>query len=298
MAKIQVWYHANCDDGFGAAWAAYKFFEKHPPNQKVIYLAVEYNKPNPPVEDGDVVYIVDFSYPLDVLRSIVANNQVDLWILDHHIGARDILEQANKDGIAQCIFDNERSGAAITWNFFHEDNLPLLLRYVQANDLWKHDTMPSCKEVIRYIRSFKHKFDVWTAIDEKMTMDLASVIDAGSSIERFFMQQLNFALDATGKLINFAGHSCPVANVPKLFSSDGCHTLMQRFHTEIAMTYFVRADNEVEVSLRSRKEGPDVSKIAKAYGGGGHTNAAGFMMPARQFIAQIIEVPYHKTIQE
>lgn len=32
-------------------------------------------------------------------------------------------------------------------------------------------------------------------------------------------------------------------------------------------------------SLRSTEDGPDVSEIAKSYGGGGHKNAAGFQMP-------------------
>ena len=33
-------------------------------------------------------------------------------------------------------------------------------------------------------------------------------------------------------------------------------------------------------SLRSRRDGVDVSQIAATYGGGGHRGAAGFLMPS------------------
>ena len=41
-------------------------------------------------------------------------------------------------------------------------------------------------------------------------------------------------------------------------------------------TFFIRADGKRVWSLRSREGGIDVSVIAKAHGGGGHAQAAGF----------------------
>lgn len=46
----------------------------------------------------------------------------------------------------------------------------------------------------------------------------------------------------------------------------------------VAACYWDTPEGRV-FSLRSTDTGPDVSEIAKAYGGGGHAHAAGFRVP-------------------
>jgi len=62
--KTQVLYHANCPDGFCAAWAAYTVF-----GDDAEYLPVQYGQ-DPPDVAGNRVYIVDFSYKREVMRRI------------------------------------------------------------------------------------------------------------------------------------------------------------------------------------------------------------------------------------
>jgi nanoRNase/pAp phosphatase (c-di-AMP/oligoRNAs hydrolase) len=65
----------------------------------------------------------------------------------------------------------------------------------------------------------------------------------------------------------------PVVNLPYMMASEAANRLAEG--EPFAAAYFDRADARV-FSLRSRG---DVSAIAKAYGGGGHRNAAGFQGP-------------------
>jgi nanoRNase/pAp phosphatase (c-di-AMP/oligoRNAs hydrolase) len=55
------------------------------------------------------------------------------------------------------------------------------------------------------------------------------------------------------------------------------HALLDKFPgAPFAATFVIRADGFMQWSLRSEDSREDVSAIAKANGGGGHRNAAGF----------------------
>ncbi|MBK7647947.1 MAG: hypothetical protein IPJ12_12475 [Betaproteobacteria bacterium] len=47
---------------------------------------------------------------------------------------------------------------------------------------------------------------------------------------------------------------------------------------------------EIKASLRSKGKTLDVATIASRYGGGGHTNASGFQMPAQQFFSEVLNL--------
>ena len=65
--QTKVLYHANCNDGAGAALAAYISM-----GDTAEYIQVQYGKPPPECGPGDVVYIVDFSYKHDVMLQLEA----------------------------------------------------------------------------------------------------------------------------------------------------------------------------------------------------------------------------------
>lgn len=62
---VSVIYHKNCADGFGAAWC---FWRKY--GTKAEYFGGVYNRP-PPDVTGKEVYLVDFSYPIDVVQQML-----------------------------------------------------------------------------------------------------------------------------------------------------------------------------------------------------------------------------------
>ncbi len=74
------------------------------------------------------------------------------------------------------------------------------------------------------------------------------------------------------------GYNMPVANIPYTLTSDAGNLMARADSHKVAACYWDTPNGRV-FSLRSTQDGPDVSLIAKSYGGGGHKNAAGFQMP-------------------
>jgi oligoribonuclease NrnB/cAMP/cGMP phosphodiesterase (DHH superfamily) len=76
-------------------------------------------------------------------------------------------------------------------------------------------------------------------------------------------------------LVAFQGKTVPAVQSAILNSQigerlSGRHPFVVIWHDRDGRRYF---------SLRSREDGPDVEAIARQYGGGGHTHAAGFSVP-------------------
>jgi hypothetical protein len=82
-----VIYHDKCADGIVAAWACWKRWGDAPE-----YLAANYGHQPPANVANRNILIVDFSYPADDLRSMVAAGARSIVVLDHHKTAQEALE--------------------------------------------------------------------------------------------------------------------------------------------------------------------------------------------------------------
>jgi hypothetical protein len=297
-------YHGNCADGFGAAWAVWKAF-----GDDVQFVPGVYGK-EPPVCDGKNVLMVDFSYKRPVLDALLRTGDVHqamtILILDHHkTAAADLADIATPEGHAQpgaydpdywrrkwegamewpvrCIFDMERSGAQIAWDFFHPGKpRPKLIDYVGDRDLWRFN-LPKSREIAAWVFSHPYDFDVWNELSSQLAHDMPSAAAEGAAIERKHHKDIAELLAITRRKMIIGGHVVPVANLPYTMASDAAHALCEPFDDGLsgscippfAACYFDRPDARV-FSLRSLEDGADVSEVAKAYGGGGHKHAAGF----------------------
>jgi len=140
-------YHGNCADGFSAAWVVHQYFG----DGEVDFHPGVYGQEPPDVQDRDVI-LVDFSYKRPVL-DVMATKASSILILDHHkTAAEDLAGFPNpEDGYApdrwrmleamhgaaaiRAVFDMNRSGAGITWDFFFPDRpRPQLLNHIEDRD--------------------------------------------------------------------------------------------------------------------------------------------------------------------
>lgn len=129
-----VLYHGDCVDGFASAFSCWLYNKKKGNKaKKITYIACQYQK-QPPMLNNKNVLICDFSYKYNVLKNIMRDVN-KIAILDHHQSAEKDLQQIPKEN---KIFDMKHSGAYITWAyFFGEDNVPLMIKYIEDNDIWK-----------------------------------------------------------------------------------------------------------------------------------------------------------------
>src|SRR5262245_26642726 len=108
-----VLYHANCADGFCAAWVAWKRF-----GEDAKYIPVHYGQRPPKMEPGAEVYLLDFSYKPSVLTDICQTANM-VTVIDHHKTFQEDLIAATQDNWlrpANCkiCFNIDHSGGRLT----------------------------------------------------------------------------------------------------------------------------------------------------------------------------------------
>lgn len=282
-------YHADCQDGFSAAWAVWKAL-----GDIEFYRGIHGEAPPLDLMADKHVILVDFSYPLEKINQII-EVCASLLILDHHKTAREALSTFPAEGfgwddhkkIASCavgnnpmlkvgvVFDMERSGAVIAWNYFHpRQAVPQLLLHVQDRDLWKFE-LESTRDITGYLFSLPYSFRVWDLTVSNFPASRLEKIKLGEAINRKHDKDIAELLPLTKRLMAIGGYQVPVANMPYTMASDAANIMA--VGQPFAATYY---DGRVFrfFSLRSVPGGVDVSEVAKKYGGGGHKHASGFRM--------------------
>jgi hypothetical protein len=247
-----VLYHAECSDGFGAAWALWKKF----PN--ISFLPVQHGQPPPHDLKDRRVVIVDFSYSRPILEAMASETK-ELLVLDHHITAERTL-----DGFSNAYFDQTKSGAVLSWEWAHGTAAPWLLQYIQDKDLWTW-VLPGSREINAALASYPFDFTVWDGFTQTI------LEQEGRAILRY-EHELVGKLVAQAALVEFQGVVVPAVQSAILTSQIGerlspHHPFCLIWHDRDGRRYF---------SMRSRSDGTDVGTIAVSFGGGGHTHAAGF----------------------
>lgn len=219
--------------------------------------------------ESEAVYILDFSYPLDVTMHLQTDRKVT--ILDHHVTAKETLLPLIKAlpelKNLEIHFDMERSGAGIAWDYFHR-GAPRhsLIDYIEDRDLWRFK-LPFSREVHAALVSYPMSFNLWD------TFTVGELIAEGKSLVRLY-DQLVEKICARPWIINISGHHVPVVNTTIAWSEVGDY-LLKKFPQVPFVASFTEYGSHTMWSLRS---GPhfDVSQVAKKFGGGGHKQAAGF----------------------
>lgn len=294
MKKLCI-YHGNCADGFGAAYAVWKAL-----GDDVEFHPGVYQDPPPDVTGRDVI-LVDFSYKAPVIEEM-AKTARTITILDHHKSAAENLEgydarhpDAHPDLMSwgfdkfaeeaaaqhvppvRALFDIERSGAMIAWQYFHRTSPPRLFEHLQDRDLWQFK-LTGTREIQAVVFSHPYDLAVWDELVARCDHigSHREMIVEGAPIERKHFKDIDELLKVVTRRMVIAGQDVPVANLPYTLTSDAGHKLAQG--ELFAACYWDTPEGRV-FSLRSNDDGLDVAEIAKLYGGGGHRNASGFRLP-------------------
>jgi hypothetical protein len=325
-APVTVMYHADCLDGFGAAYAAWRRF-----GDAATYRPMHHGEAWTMADlAGHEVFILDFSFPPEKLEEM-ATIAASVTQIDHHASALKAWGNrllANERGEHSCrhpslplniFFDLDKSGARLAWEHFHpEAPLPLALRHIEEQDLWRF-TLAGTRPFCRALRLIPFDFAAWHQLvietPDEATPRYRETIIQGTAIEQFFLREIEHlaqshlrtpacvrgepvdALQAQrhGQAIltdgDLAWLSIPgiAINANALFASELGNSLAEQSGT-YGLIWQFSGDGEVKASLRSKGKTLDVSVIATRYGGGGHPNAAGFRMPAEQFFSEVLKM--------
>lgn len=297
-----VLYHAQCRDGQASAWVASKAL----PNAELI--PVQYGS-QPPLElaKGRDVYVIDFSWKRVEMKQLILVSRSTV-VLDHHktaaVELKDILLELQQIDQRQpgdrIVFDMERSGAGISWDYFHPvdwlcdacgasdtghheawdpfghqpgcpEGRPWVVNYVEDRDLWRW-ALPSSREVNAYVATLPYDLE---ALDHIPTRETAIELGKGAQAAVHCYAD---AVCANAYEIEVGGYHVPSVTACQHNISEVLERLMELTPSApFVVGWWRRPDGHFAYSLRS-KGIFDVSQIAGRYGGGGHQNAAGFQM--------------------
>lgn len=269
-----VVYHAPCNDGFASAVVAYLY------NHNLTFLPVNHDQLSDLGETlkGKRVVFIDISPKQADLKNWDMEAYV---ILDHHISAecelKSVLEY-NK------VFDMQHSGCGLAWKYFYgtQAPMPLFLEFIQARDLWKQEQLEGCAAFTAGLHAL-----IETCANEWVNLmnspeKMISLIHTGGRLEQERMRRVERYVKKAVKrsisafpevdiyVINCTDSSCT--------SDAGAQLTLQNPMQAVGLLWSYDGERkEYHISIRSMsKVGPDVSLIAKYYGGGGHRAASGF----------------------
>lgn len=273
-----VIYHGGCPDGFGAMFAFWLKFK-----DEYEYLAAGHSDAPPDLTDRTVI-MVDFCYGRDVIEEIMKVAK-HVTILDHHVSAMNALEDFEHSNLDKR-FDMTMSGAVLAdryVNDYPESYTPTFFLMIQDRDLWKNEIHGSA-EFCAALYSYEYDVNVWHTLYDISKFDIMYIIKEGEIILRRYKKDVNETVKKCRRMTNIGGFDVPIASLPYIFASDGCDIMAEGY--PFAASYYDTATDR-RFSLRSKRDGEDVSLIAMTYGGGGHKHASGFIVPRDHDLAKI-----------
>lgn len=297
LEKYIVIYHGRCPDGWTARLAAEAYFK----SQKyidIIYYEGNYSD----IFDVNLcqdrtVYLVDFSFPPEILLKIKELCS-SLIIIDHHVSAHVNIMKYVKESLAgdwsklydEYIYDIDRSGAGLTWEYFH-GKVPMLAQYIEDRDIHTFK-LKDTASICAYLNSIPYDVDIWLKeinFFESPTY-LEKITATGAALNALIVQNTQMILRNAYK-VNFCGHNTYAVNT-SILQSHVANYMYENMNVEFGIAYFTLDGENIIVSLRSAKDGFNCLELAEKFGGGGHRAACGFMIKLSEM--NKIFIPGHK----
>ncbi len=268
MERTVILYHGSCPDGFGGAYAAWKRF-----GDTAEYIPLHRGDDLPAGLEGDNLYFVDFTYEMGAMEHFVSIAKT-VTVLDHHIGMKEVVES-----MPAFIFDNNKSGAGIAWSYFNPElSFPTLLAHVQDDDLFRF-ALPDTKAILSYLTVHPFTFESW---DELASMlehpEESKVLLARARAYAEYGTLLAESAADKAKLVEFEGFRCMFANAhPSKTMKSLVGNILARRVPPLALVVSAHPKG-FGVSIRGDGS-VNVAQIAEKYGGNGHHDSAGFLIP-------------------
>lgn len=295
-----VVYHKDCPDGVTSLWCVHHYAKEHEYESIPMCAGVD------PINDftNKKIIFMDVCPSFNTLL-VLSNVATSVTILDHHKSAYDMYEK-NKEILdtmsnLNFIFDMNRSGCQITWDYFFEGNpRPWFIEYVADRDLWSWQ-LKNSKEINSALdclnlldaSNFEHMDKLLTFLPT----DIDELVTVGNIINSYQKKLVEKQVKQSNEGILEVDNMEYYVNVGTInhLVSDLGNELTKKLTSEniipdfaVVWNYDIK-EKMYYVSLRGHNLSPDLSKIAKHFGGGGHAKAAGFKISNIYDILEILK---------
>lgn len=299
--------HHNCDDGYMAKLVVARYIaENNLPEPE--YLPGDYA--NVDIEywrekvSGKKVFVADFSFKNPVKGAIESACQ-SMLILDHHATAKEVLKDSVFDNVTldNCeamlkehkivaLFDMERCGSRMTWDFFFPDeDLPILLEWVDYQDRAVKG-INRISDFTYWLRSRPEeyrtpdRYDFLFSLDD--TFEFEAAIDTGADIAKYHASISNDC----AKTIRFAEMVDNERTVrigytiaSYALASSVANIITRRDDCDVGLVFYQGENANRPYGISMRSDGTGQARVlAERLGGGGHPDAAGVNLSVNEFL--------------
>lgn len=233
------------------------------------------------IGNGEAVFMVDFSLqPFADMEKL--NRMCDLIWIDHHASAI-------KDSDGYHFGGTQRSGIGaceLCWEYFDSGAVPQGIRLLAQYDVWNHsdhNTIPF-QYGLRLENTIPNGHSIeslWGSLFTGVDGVVSDVVKNGRLVLEYVKQENQKYCSACSFETELDGLRCVAIN--KMLTNSQVFDSVWDNKKYDAMLTFGRRRGFWTVSLYTDKPGVDVSLIAKARGGGGHVQAAGFQCDSLPF---------------
>ena len=199
-------------------------------------------------------------------------------MVDHHKTAREELVDLPTN--VEVKFDMNKSGATMSWEFFHNEEPPKLLQYIEDRDIWKW-TMEESREFSEglsaalednNLEDFDRLFKEGEEGIERMKYEGRILLKAKNNkldalVNKISKYTEDYLADINGKTMIVVNFADPVD------VSDLGNKIVKTTGYPAAMYYI--ENREGKLSFRSDEKAGPIDHIARSLGGGGHPMASG-----------------------
>lgn len=285
-------YHKNCIDGFTGLFLFMR--TKYRIDNPIIYPDVPSSSDIPPKIENKNIICIDVAYKPEIIKEM--NKKCNkLLFIDHHISIINDITDMDLDK-TKIIYDINKSGASLVWDYFYKDEIPRFVKYIEQNDIGKWDD-PHVKDFISALE-VKFKFALHKNNLNKMNKLFSdSYVDVLLTKGRTYNEYKKFQLNKSVYNCNFL--MFPSKKYMEKYNFDKqykiCLTDYKNPNISEVGNYISKNIDDIDFCLlwsynvkrqiwnfflRSYKT--DIDDVAKKFGGGGHKLAAGFKLTLKE----------------
>jgi oligoribonuclease NrnB/cAMP/cGMP phosphodiesterase (DHH superfamily) len=235
------------------------------------------------IRPKEKVFMVDFAIqPYDENMPRLKELADLVWI-DHH---KTSLEWAkNSNFICSGGTDLDFAGCELTWKYLHYSPIPLAVHLLGRYDIWKYeddDRVLPFQYGMKLAAQPPTNTAWWSTLFGGYPTNVDDIIKIGKNILQY-QEKINVEMcDSSAFDLDWEDLHWTALN--GTFRGSTPHKKRWETGKYDAMLGFWWDGKQWIFSMTTAKNGVDVSKIAKKYGGGGHKQAAGCQMLSLPFL--------------